>query len=131
MPTQRCCYHASRMMTFLFLLVGLAVGFFSGLVGIGGGILIIPLLVYGFKMTQHKAQGTSIAALLAPVGFLAFLEYYRAGNVDVRAAVMIAIGFLLGGYFGGRWAQLISELTLRRGFAILLVASGVILFLQK
>jgi len=119
------------MMTFLFLLVGLAVGFFSGLVGIGGGILIIPLLVYGFKMTQHKAQGTSIAALLAPVGFLAFLEYYRAGNVDVRAAVMIAIGFLLGGYFGGRWAQLISELTLRRGFAILLVASGVILFLQK
>lgn len=119
------------MITLLFLLVGLAVGVLSGLVGIGGGILIIPILVYGFHMSQHKAQGTSLGALLAPIGLLAFIEYYRAGNVDVRAAVMIAIGFLVGGYFGGRWAQFIPELTLRRGFAVLLVASGVILFLQK
>jgi uncharacterized protein len=119
------------MITLLFLLVGLAVGVLSGLVGIGGGILIIPILVYGFRMTQHKAQGTSLGALLAPIGLLALIEYYRAGNVDVRAAVMIAIGFLLGGYFGGRWAQLISETALRRGFAVLLVGVGLILFFQK
>ncbi len=119
------------MITLLFLLVGLAVGVLSGLVGIGGGILIIPILVYGFHMTQHKAQGTSLGALLAPIGLLAFIEYYRAGNVDVRAALMIAIGFLVGGYFGGKWAQFASEVTLRRGFAVLLVGVGIILFLQK
>lgn len=124
-------YHAGEMNTLLFLLVGLAVGALSGLVGIGGGILIIPILVYGFRMTQHKAQGTSLGALLAPIGLLAFIEYYRVGNVDVRAAVMIAIGFLVGGYFGGQWAQLVSETALRRGFAVLLVGVGITMFFQK
>jgi len=117
--------------TFLYLLVGLGVGILSGLIGLGGGILIIPLLVYGFHMTQHKAQGTSLGALLAPVGLLAFLEYYRAGNVNLRASIMIAIGFLLGGYFGGRWAQSVPELALRRGFAALLILSGIFVFFQK
>lgn len=119
------------MTTFLYLLVGLAVGALSGLIGLGGGIMIIPLLVYGFHMSQHKAQGTSLGALLAPVGLLAFIEYYKAGNVNVRASIMIAIGFLLGGYFGGRWAQSISEIALRRGFGTLLVLSGILVFFQK
>ncbi len=119
------------MITLLYLLVGLAVGVLSGIVGIGGGILIIPVLVYGFKMSQHKAQGTSLGALLAPIGLLAFIEYYKAGNVDLRASIMIAIGFLLGGYFGGRWAQLIPESALRRGFAIVLIMAGIALFLEK
>src|SRR4051794_5636012 len=105
------------MMTLLFLLLGVAVGILSGVIGIGGGILIVPVLVYAFHMTQHKAQGTSLGALLLPIGLLAFLQYYRAGNVDVRAAIAIAIGFLVGGYFGGAWAQHVSDLALRRGFA--------------
>src|ERR1700749_2728050 len=119
------------MATFLYLIVGLAIGILSGIIGIGGGILIIPILVYGFHMTQHKAQGTSLGALLAPIGLLAFFECYRAGHVDVRAAVIIAVGFLVGGFFGGKWAQLLSETSLRRGFAVLLVGVGVVLFFQK
>jgi len=113
------------MMTLLFLLLGVAVGILSGVIGIGGGILIVPVLVYAFHMTQHKAQGTSLGALLLPIGLFAFLQYYRAGNVDVRAAIAIAIGFLVGGYFGGAWAQHISDLALRRGFAVVLILVAV------
>src|SRR5438270_5765691 len=72
-------------MIFLYLLLGLLVGVLSGIVGIGGGILIVPVLFYFFHMSQHRAQGTSLAALLAPVGALAFWEYYRAGNVDPQS----------------------------------------------
>ncbi len=113
------------MMSLLFVLLGMAVGILSGVIGIGGGILIVPLLVYGFHMTQHKAQGTSLGALLLPIGLFAFWEYYRAGNVDVRAAIAIAVGFLVGGYFGGAWAQHLSDLALRRGFAVVLILIAV------
>jgi len=113
------------MTTLLFLLVGVGVGIFSGIVGIGGGVMIVPLLVYAFQMSQHKAQGTSLGALLLPVGLFAFLQYYRAGNVDTRAAIAIAVGFLLGGYVGGGWAQHLSDLALRRGFAMVLILIAV------
>src|SRR4051812_33597458 len=98
----------------LYLLLGVVVGVISGIVGIGGGIFIVPVLVYAAKMTQHKAQGTSLTALLAPIGIFAFYQYYKAGNVDIKAGVLIALGFALGGYFGGRFAQTVSELALRR-----------------
>jgi uncharacterized membrane protein YfcA len=112
-------------MSFLYVLLGLFVGALSGVVGIGGGILIIPALVYLFHMSQHKAQGTSLGALLAPIGALAFWEYYKAGNADVKAAVLIALGFLAGGYFGGLWAQKLPELILQRTFGTLLVIIGI------
>lgn len=101
------------------------------MIGLGGGVFIIPILTYGFGMSQHKAQGTSLGALLAPIGLLAFFEYYKAGNVDLRAAILIAVGFLVGGYFGGRWAQLFSDMTLRRGFAVLLIVVGIRMLVQK
>jgi uncharacterized membrane protein YfcA len=112
-------------MTFLYILLGLLVGVLSGIVGIGGGILIVPGLVYLFHMSQHKAQGTSVAALLAPVGVLAFWEYHKAGNVDLKAGLLIALGFTLGGYFGGLWAQQIPELLLRRIFGTLVIMIGI------
>jgi len=112
-------------MIFLYLLLGLFVGALSGVVGIGGGVLIVPALVYLFHMNQHKAQGTSLGALLAPIGALAFWEYYKAGNADMRAAVLIALGFLVGGYFGGIWAQRLPEMVLRRTFGTLLVIIGI------
>jgi uncharacterized protein len=112
-------------MTFLYLLLGLFVGALSGVVGTGGGILIVPVLVFGFHMSQHKAQGTSMGALLAPIGALAFWEYYKAGNVDLKAALLIAVGFLIGGYFGGLWAQRISAIVLQRVFGGLLVLIGI------
>ena len=111
-------------MSFGYLLLGVLVGIFSGFVGIGGGILFIPALTYFFHMSQHRAQGTSLGALLAPIGALAFWEYYKAGNADLAAAAWIAGGFLVGGYFGGMWAQQLSEVVLRRGFGVLLVIVG-------
>jgi len=118
-------------MTFLYIVLGLMVGVLSGIVGIGGGIMIVPGLVYLFHMSQHKAQGTSIAALLAPVGALAFWEYYKAGNVDIKVALLLALGFLVGGYFGGLWAQHLPEVVLRRVFGTLLVIIGIRLLLGR
>lgn len=119
------------MNNLLFLLLGTGVGIISGLIGLGGGIFFIPALTLLFGMSQHKAQGTSLGALLPPIGLLAFLEYHKAGNVDVRAAVLISIGFLLGGYFGGKWAQAVPELILRRGFAVVLIAVGIRILVQQ
>jgi uncharacterized membrane protein YfcA len=111
-------------MTWMLLLVGLVVGMVSGVVGIGGGILFVPALVGLLGMSQHKAQGTSLGALLAPVGILAFMEYYRKGNADLRVAALLAVGFLVGGYFGATGAQHIPDLWLRRIFAVSLIAVG-------
>lgn len=103
------------------LLLGVVIGAISGVIGIGGGALLIPALVYLYGMSQIKAQGTSLATLLGPIGIFAFWAYYKAGHVDVRLAVLIAVGFALGGWVGGRWAQHIPDLVLRRGFAVLLL----------
>jgi uncharacterized membrane protein YfcA len=111
-------------MTWIILLVGLVVGVVSGVVGIGGGILFVPALIWLLGMNQHKAQGTSIGALLLPVGFFAFIEYNREGNADIRVALLLAAGFLVGAYFGAIGAHHISELWLRRVFAVTLLAIG-------
>jgi uncharacterized membrane protein YfcA len=86
--------------------------------------LFVPALIWLLGMSQLKAQGTSLGALLAPVGLFAFLEYYRKGNADFRVALLLAAGFLVGGYFGAAGAQHIPELWLRRIFAVTLVAIG-------
>ena len=108
----------------MILLIGLVVGMISGVVGIGGGVLFVPALIWLLGMDQHKAQGTSLAALLAPVGLFAFLEYYRKGNADLHVGLLLAAGFLVGGYAGAVGAQHIPEVWLRRIFAITLVAVG-------
>jgi uncharacterized membrane protein YfcA len=108
--------------------VGLIGGTLSGLTGLGGGFIMVPLLVYVFGMSQHSAQGTSLAVLLPPLGLLAFLQYYRNGHVDVRIAVLVALGFFFGGWLGGALAQRIPGALLRKGFALLLVAIAVDMF---
>lgn len=107
------------------LLLGVFIGIVSGMVGIGGGALLVPILVLFYKMTQHKAQGTSLGALLLPIGIFAFWRYWKDGNVDLRLALLVAIGFALGGWIGGGWAQHVSDLTLRRSFAALLIVIAV------
>jgi uncharacterized membrane protein YfcA len=118
-------------MVWLILLIGLVVGAFSGVVGIGGGILFVPALIWLFGMDQLKAQGTSLGALLAPVGLFAFYEYYRKGNADLRIALLLAAGFLVGGYFGAVGAQHIPVLWLRRIFAVTMVAIGARMWFSK
>jgi len=118
------------MLTFLALMIGVAVGVVSGLVGIGGGALLIPALVYIYKMSQHKAQGTSLAVLVLPIGFFAFWEYYKAGQVDLKVAALIAVGFVVGAYFGGEWAQHLPDAVLRRAFALLLGGLALRLYFQ-
>ena len=118
-------------MTWAILLVGLVVGVFSGFVGIGGGVLFIPALIWLLGMDQHKAQGTSLGALLAPVGIFAFWEYYRKGNADLRVGLLLAAGFLVGGYFGAVGAQYIPEAWLRRIFALALIGIGGRMFFTR
>lgn len=101
------------------------------MVGVGGGLVVVPALVYFFKMDQHTAQGTSLAVLLPPTGLFAFIEYYKAGHVDLVVALMIAGGVLLGGYFGGSWAQHLSETVLRKSFAAVMAVAALKMFFQK
>ncbi len=108
-------------MTLGYLLIGVAAGVFGGLLGIGGGTIVVPALVYFFHMTQHKAQGTILAAFLPPVALLAFLRYYQSGNVDLKAACLVALGIFLGGYFGAELGLSISEVMLKRVFGVFLL----------
>ena len=103
------------------LLLGVIIGGISGVVGIGGGALLIPALVFFYGMSQIRAQGTSLATLLLPIGIFAFWTYYKAGHVDLKLALLIAVGFAAGGYLGGLWAQHLPEVILRRSFAVLLL----------
>ena len=119
------------MVLLISLAIGIAIGTISGMIGLGGAVFLIPILVYGYGMDQKGAQGTSIATLLLPIGALAFWKYYSAGHVDVKLAAIMAIGFFVGGYFGGSWAQLMPNLILRRVFALCLAGIAVKMFLQK
>src|SRR5207244_13281414 len=96
------------------IVVGLVGGGLGGLIGLGGGFIMVPLFVYLFHMSQHDAQGTSLAVLLPPVGILTVLQYWRAGHVDVPVALWAAGGFLVGGYLGGTVAQVLGGPTTRR-----------------
>ncbi|MDI6731689.1 MAG: sulfite exporter TauE/SafE family protein [Candidatus Margulisbacteria bacterium] len=103
------------------VLIGLASGIISGFLGIGGATILIPALIILYKLTQHSAQGTSLAAMLLPVGILAAMRYWQAGNVNVKFAALLAVGFLIGGYFGAAFAQPVSEPLLRKIFGVYLL----------
>lgn len=115
----------------LGILVGLIGGTLSGLTGLGGGFIMVPLLVYLYGMSQHAAQGTSLAVLLPPLGVFAFWHYYRNGNVDVAVGVLVAIGFVFGGYLGGWAAQLVPGPMLRKGFAVVMALIAADMFFRK
>jgi uncharacterized membrane protein YfcA len=106
------------------LMIGLFAGIVSGVFGIGGGIIIVPALIYLAKFSQHAAIGTSLAILLPPVGLWAVLEYYRHGNVDLKAALIVAIAFMAGGWIGAYLASHLSGSLLKLMFGIFVVAIG-------
>lgn len=103
------------------IVTGLVVGGVSGLLGIGGAIILVPALMIGFGFSQARAQGTSIGALIPPIGIFAALAYHRAGMLDVRAAALIALGFVFGALGGATLVPHVPQVWLRRAFASLLV----------
>lgn len=114
-----------------FVATGLLVGVLSGMVGVGGGIVLVPILVIFFGFSQHMAQGTSTAMLLPPIGILAAWTYYQKGYVDVRAASLLCVGFVLGGLFGAQLAVALPKEVLRKSFGVLLLGISFKLILGK
>ena len=119
------------MTTFLLLVVGLTAGILSGLLGIGGGILIVPCLVLIFGLTQHTAQGTTLALMVPPIGLLAAWTYYKQGYVDVKVAALICLGFFFGGLIGAKCAASIDAALLKRLFGVLMLIVAVKMILAK
>jgi uncharacterized membrane protein YfcA len=114
-----------------YIILGIAGGTLSGMFGIGGGIILVPALVYIFGLSQHQAQGTSLAALLPPVALFAVMRYYANGNVKIGIAALICVGFLLGGLIGATVVQNWSAVTLKRLFGVLMFLVSVKMILGK
>lgn len=112
-----------------YVVLGLVVGVLAGALGIGGAVFIVPALVYLFGWEQHMAQGTTLAMLIPPIGILAAWRYYQAGHVDIKIALLMCVGFFIGGYFGGMIANQLPAMTLRKifGGALLLISLRMIL----
>ena len=116
----------------VLILIGLVSGMLGGLVGIGGGIVIVPALVYLLGYTQLDAQGTSLGILLLPIGILAVLQFYKAGHVRIESVGLVALGFVIGGYFGSRIALALPQDVVKKIFAVMLILVAVkMLFLDK
>ena len=113
------------------IIIGFFSGMLSGLLGVGGGIIIVPCLVFFLAFNQKMAQGTSLALLTIPVVILGMLQYYKEGYVDFRIVVFLAIGFILGAFFGGKIAIGISEELLRKIFSVVLLIVALKLFFSK
>jgi len=113
------------------ILLGLVIGVLVGLMGVGGGVVLIPALVYLMNMNQHLAQGTSLLLQLPPIGIGALYLYWKKGNVDLRAGLVCAAGFLLGGYFGSVVAIGIPSTRLRSLFGVFLMVAALLLMRQS
>jgi uncharacterized membrane protein YfcA len=111
----------------IFAIIGLFGGVASGLFGVGGGIVIVPALIYWAGFTQHKATGTSLAVLLPPIGLAATLQYYRNGNVDVKAALILAAAMFVGAWGGAFIANQMKGPHLRLAFGVFVLSAGVYL----
>ena len=108
----------------IILLIGIFAGMFSGFIGIGGGLIVVPCLVYFLGMSQHDAQGTSLAMMLPPIGVMAVYEYYKAGHVDFKVATILCISFVIGGFFGSKIALSLSPALIKKVFGIVLTLLG-------
>ena len=116
----------------ILIVIGLAAGMLSGLVGIGGGLIIVPALVFFLGLSQKMAQGTSLGILLLPIGLLAVFQYYKAGYIDIKIVWLVALGFLAGGFFGSKIALSLPQDTVKKIFDIVLVIIAVkMLFIDK
>jgi uncharacterized membrane protein YfcA len=110
----------SISMLLILLVIGIITGVMAGMLGIGGAIIMIPALVYFMGFSQQMAQGTSLAVMLPPIGILAAYNYYKAGHVDIKFALILAGAFLIGSYFGSKYALTLPQATLKKIFGVLL-----------
>ncbi len=105
----------------LLVLIGLFAGMMSGFVGIGGGVVMVPALVYIMGLSQHEAQGTSLILMLPPIGILAVMNYYKAGQLNIWYGVVIAMAFVIGGYYGSKIALKLSPSVVKLVFGVLML----------
>jgi uncharacterized membrane protein YfcA len=115
----------------VLLLIGVAAGFASGFVGVGGGIIIVPALVFFLGFSQHMAQGTSLALMLPPIGLLGFYNYYKSGNTNITAALIIAAAFILGAYFGSKISIGMDQRIVKRIFGVVMMLAAAKLLFSK
>jgi uncharacterized membrane protein YfcA len=115
----------------LLLLIGLTAGFVGGALGLGGGIIIVPALIYLLNFSQHEAQGISLMVLLFPVGIFAVVNYYRAGLIDWKLALILMVGVVIGSYFGSKVSISIPAETLRKIFGFFIVLVGIKMVLGR
>jgi len=113
------------------ILIGLLAGVFSGFMGVGGGVVMIPLMMLLLGFDQHQAQGTSLAVLAVPVTFLAAYNYYGEGHVNWKYALVIALAFVVGGFLGSKIAISINQTLLKRIFGVVLVIAAIKMFTSK
>jgi len=118
------------MLTLTFILLGIIAGVAAGVFGIGGGLLVVPALVYIFHFSQKTAQGTTLAMMIPPIGFFAAYSYYKAGQVNIKAALFIIVGFLVGSYFGAHFATMLPDKKLSKAFGLLIVVAGIRMLLS-
>jgi len=115
----------------ILIVIGLLAGILSGLVGVGGGILMIPLLIMFLGLTQHQAQGTALFAMLPPIGILAAMNYYKEGFVKWEYAAVMALTFVVGGYFGSKLSINLPDQTVRRVFGVIMLIGAIKLIFSK
>ena len=115
----------------LLIVTGFLAGVISGGMGVGGGIIIVPAMVFLFGMSQHEAQGTSLAVLLFPVVFLGVLNYYRKGYVNVRFALILVVAFVIGSYVGSLISVNLPDRVIKKAFGVLIILAGVKMIIGK
>jgi len=118
---ENCPMDFSTTQLVILILVGLFAGALSGFVGVGGGIIIVPAMIYFMNMNQMQAQGVSLALLMLPVGVLGVMNYYKAGHIQFNYVFIIAVGFVLGNYFGSKYALRVPEHKIKFLFSLLML----------
>ena len=115
----------------ILIIIGIAAGMLSGIAGVGGGVIIIPALIFLLGMTQFEAQGTSLAMMIPPIGIMAAFNYYKDGYINWKYAAILAVFFLIGGYFGSKIALSIPQNIVKKSFAIFIILVGVKMLFGK
>lgn len=115
----------------ILLLIGACAGILSGFVGVGGGMIIVPALVFFLGYSQHMAQGTSLVLMLPPIGILAVYNYHRTGNTNIKAALIIAAAFVIGAYLGSRFSLALDERTVKKIFGVVMILAAIKLLFGK